>query len=529
MPIVSSKGLAAYTGTFGPKEVKHLLRRIKFGINRQDLITYNGMNLNQVLSSILVLTPEPAPPLNHYESIINPAYKEASIPLGNTWVNTAPQFPEINFQKVNSFRSWLAINYYKDNSITEKMALFLHSFIPISHDVNDPRHLYRNYKMLRANALGNFKTIIKSSLLDSGILKYLNGDVNQKNAPDENLARELQELFTLGKGFTPIYNESDVKEAAKVLTGYTIDRTTGLVTFNPNRHDTSNKTFSSYYSNTVITGKTGTAGQDELDDLVNMIFLKDDVALHFCRKLYGFFVYYEIDSTVEANIIVPLANVMRSNNYAILPVVQALFASEHFFDLDNYGSHIKSPVDFIFGQFKEMEISLPGNTDILQQYEVHAELFVATTVLKQSPYDPPNVSGWEAYYQKPLLHENWITTDSIAYRNKFSVYYLIGYNKRGYKIQADVINFTKGFSNPSDPNLLIDDVLNFLHTIPSNADLKTYLKTILLYGQAQDYYWTNAWNDHIASPTDTAKKKLVTDLLFLFYKYILELAEYQLN
>ena len=103
MPIVSSKGLAAYTGTFGPKEVKHLLRRIKFGINRQDLITYNGMNLNQVFSSILVLTPEPAPPLNHYESIINPAYKEASIPLGTTWVNTAPQFPEINFQKVNSF------------------------------------------------------------------------------------------------------------------------------------------------------------------------------------------------------------------------------------------------------------------------------------------------------------------------------------------------------------------------------------------------------------------------------------------
>ena len=74
MPIVSSKGLAAYTGTFGPKEVKHLLRRIKFGINRQDLITYNGMNLNQVLSSILVLTPEPAPPLNHYESIKKPVF-----------------------------------------------------------------------------------------------------------------------------------------------------------------------------------------------------------------------------------------------------------------------------------------------------------------------------------------------------------------------------------------------------------------------------------------------------------------------
>jgi len=530
MPIVSNKGIAAYNGTFGSKEIKHLLRRTQFGINRQDIVTYNGMTLNQVLSAILAMTPEPSPPLNHYESLINPpTYKEPSIPLGTTWVNTTPLYPEINFHKVNSFKSWLAINYYKDNSVIEKMTLFLHSFLPISHDANDPRHLYNNYKLLRANALGNFKTLIKSCLLDSGILKYLNGDVNQKDAPDENLARELQELFTLGKGFTPIYNESDVKQVAKVLTGYTIDRTTGLVVFNPNRHDTTNKTFSVYYSNTVIAGKTGTSGKDELDDLVHMIFLKDDVALHFCRKLYGFFVYYEIDSTVEANVIVPLANIMRSNNYEILPVVQALFASDHFFDTDTYGSHIKSPLDFIFGQFKEMEIPLPSNADILQQYEVYAELFVASYVLRQSPYDPPNVSGWEAYYQKPLLHQNWITTDTISYRNKFSVYYIFGYTKRGYKIQADVINFTKGFSNPSDPNVLINDALNFLHTIPSTADLRTHLKTILLYGQAQDYYWTNAWDDHINNPTDTAKKKLVSDLLFLFYKYILELAEYQLN
>ncbi|MCE2962245.1 MAG: DUF1800 family protein [Chitinophagales bacterium] len=528
MPIVSSKGIGVYTGIFGEKELKHLLRRTRFGIRKSDLTAYNGQTLNQVLSSILIQSPEPSPPLNHYENIIQPQYKESAIPFGTTWVNTTPQFPEINFHKINSFRGWLAINYHKDTTITEKMALFLHSFIPISHDVNDPRFLYRNYKMLRTNALGNFKTVIKSSLLDSGVLKYLNGDVNQKNAPDENLARELQELFTLGKGFTPIYNESDVKEAAKVLTGYTIDRTTGFVVFNPNRHDTTNKTFSSYYNNNVIAGKTGTAGQDELDDLVNMIFQKDDVALHFCRKLYGFFVYYDIDSTIEANVIVPLANIMRSNNYEILPVIQALFASEHFYDTDVYGSHIKSPVDIIFGQYQEMEIALPDNSDILKQYEIYSDMFAGSFLLRQLPYDPPSVSGWEAYYQKPLMHENWITTDTIANRNKYAVGLLIGYTKRSFKIQVDTINYTKGFLNPSDPNKLIDDALGFLHTIPATAELKTYLKSILLFGQSQDYYWTNAWNDHINSPNDAAKKKLVSDLLFAFYKYILELAEYQL-
>lgn len=528
MPIVSNKGLTPYTGSFGEKEIKHLLRRTRFGISRQNITAYNGQTMNQVLSVILNHSAEPAPPLNHYENIIQPQYKEAAIPFGSTWVNTTPQFPENNGFKVDSFRSWLAINYFNDNTITEKMALFLHSFIPITHDVGDPRFLYQNYRMLRANCMGNFKTVIKQSLLDSGLLRYLNGDVNQKNAPDENLARELQELFTLGKGFSPIYNESDVKEAAKVLTGYQIDRITGLVKFTPNRHETANKTFSAYYNNTIITGKSGTAGQDELDDLLNMIFQRNDVALHFCRKLYGFFVYYEIDSTVEANVIAPLANIMRTNNYDILPVIQALFASEHFYDVDTYGSHIKSPIDAIFGQFKEMEIALPTNNDLLQYYQVHAEMFVGSFVLRQLPYDPPNVSGWEAYYQKPLMHENWITTDTIANRNKFSVYYLIGYNKRSYKIGVDVINFTKGFSNPSDPNKLIDDAVGFLHTIPITPELKAHLKTILLFGQTQDYLWTNIWNDHISNPTDSAKKKIANDLLFLFYKYIVELAEYHL-
>lgn len=524
MPIVSSKGLTPFTASFGQKELKHLLRRTRFGISRQDLTDYAGQSLSQVLSAILTLSSDPPLPLNYYQSI----KPDADVPLGQTWL-TAPANPDLNFLRVRSFKGRLAMNYYSDKTITEKMALFLHSFIPISHDVNDPRLLYRNYKILRDNCLGNFKTIIKKSLLDGGIIKYLNGDVNQKNAPDENLARELQELFTLGKGFTPIYNESDVKEAAKVLTGYQIDfRNNADVTFNANRHDTSNKQFSAYYSNTIIQGRTGMDGQLELDDLVNMIFQKDDVSLHFCRKLYGFFIYYDIDSTVEANIIQPLAQIMRTNNYEILPVLQAFFNSEHFFDVDTYGSHIKSPVDFIYGQFKEFDVALPSNSDLLQQYEVYLDLIAYASLLRQEPYDPPNVSGWEAYYQKPLLHENWITTDTIANRNKLSIYTIIGYTKRGFRVQADIVQFTKAFSNPSNPNTLIDDATNFLHTIPATAELKAELKKTLLFGQSQDYYWTNAWNDHINNPSDAAKKKIVTDLLTLFYKYILELAEYQL-
>jgi len=529
MPIVSTKGINAYTGSFSEKELKHLLRRTNIGINRQMIQSYSGQTLSQVLNSILTLSPEPSPPLNYYENQINPTtYKESNIPYGTTWVNTTPTHPEINFLKIKSFKSWLIQNYFKDTTITEKMALFLHSFIPISHDVSDPRFLYFNYKMLRANSLGNFKTIIKNTLLDPGMLRYLNGDKNQKNSPDENLARELQELFTLGKGYSPIYSEDDIKAAAKVLTGYQINNTTATYTFNSTRHDSNNKQFSSFYNNTIITGKTGTAGEQELDDLLTMIFSKNEVALHFCRKLYGFFVYYDIDVVVEANVIKPLANIFRNSNYEILPVLQALFASEHFYDTDTYGSHIKCPIDYMIGQFKEMEIAMPDASNIETQYDVYFDVLSYASVLRQEPYDPPNVSGWEAYYQAPLMHENWITTDTIANRNKLSVYLLIGYTKRSFRVQADLINFTKGFSNPSDPNILINDAVAFLHTIPANSDLKAYLKTILLFNQSTESYWTDAWNNHINNPTDAAKKKIVTDLLMPFYKYIVELSEYQL-
>jgi hypothetical protein len=93
----------------------------------------------------------------------------------------------------------------------------------------------------------------------------------------------------------------------------------------------------------------------------------------------------------------------------------------------------------------------------------------------------------------------------------------------------DVIEYSKGFSNPSDPNVLISDALKYLHSIPGSAEIKAKLKDILLYGQTSDYYWTNAWNDYINNPSDAAKKKIVSDLLTLFYKYIFDLAEYQLN
>src|SRR5205085_8302706 len=124
----------------------------------------------------------------------------------------------------------------------------------------------------------------------------------------------------------PQYTEDDVKEAARALTGWRNDLvgTTSANGYNSlfqsNRHDTNNKVFSSWYGNATITGQSGTAGANELDDLMNIIFQRTEVAEFICRKLYRWFVYYEIDAATETNVIQPLAVIFRSNNYDIIPV-----------------------------------------------------------------------------------------------------------------------------------------------------------------------------------------------------------------
>lgn len=526
MPVVSQKNLTPYTGSFSSKELKHLLRRTLFGINADTLAYFQNKNLTQVVDELLTSNTIPSPPLNYYQNLSN----DPDVPLGQTWVQ-APANPNLNGYRTNSFLARLLMNQINENtSIVEKMTLFLHNLLPVNiQDIGFPRYGYENYKMLRENCLGNFKTIIKLTTKDLAMLRYLNGYVNEKKSPDENYARELQELFTIGKNFTPIYSENDIKNAAKILTGYQIDVTNNTYIFNSTRHDTTDKTFSSFYNNKVITGKTGASGESETDELIEMIFTKQqEIAKHFCRKLYSFFVYYDIDASVETNVIEPLAQIFINSNWEIKPVLKALLSSEHFFDTETYGSMIKSPIDFVIGCFKEFNIVFPDNSNVELQYRIYIELANYLAILRQLPYTPPSVSGWEAYYQLPLMHENWITTDTIGKRNSITTGLVLGFTRYNYLITANILGFTEKMPNPSDPNLLVEDVLNYLHTIPANQELKDYLKSLLLYGLSQDYEWTTIWNDYVANKTNNAKVELAKTRLVSFYKSILELAEYQL-
>jgi uncharacterized protein (DUF1800 family) len=386
------------------------------------------------------------------------------------------------------------------------------------------------HNLIRQNALGNFKQLVDAITKDIAMLRYLNGYLNNATAPDENYARELMELFTIGKGPGSQYTETDVKEAAKVLTGWQINATTYQPVFNAGRHSTVNKSFSAFFNNTVITGRTGaTAGQLELTDLLNMIFAQQEVAKFIVRKFYRFFVYYTIDADTETNVITPLANIFRSNNYEIKPVLSTLFKSEHFFDVLNQGCYIKSPADHVVGSLREMNASFPPLSDWNTNYGMWQFFYSTMVNTGQNLHDPPNVSGLPAYYQEPSFHEIWINSDSLPKRNQFTDTMVnTGFSRNNIRVIFNLVPYVQQFNNPANPGDLIDDALTYLYRNQLSYESKKTIKTqILLSNQQWDYYWTNAWMAYMASPT-TANFNVVNNRLKSLFQYLFNLAEYQL-
>ncbi len=522
-----STGLTPYSGQWTTAEVVHLLKRTMFGAAPADIAYFRTLSMNTAVDELLTANGSaPAPPLNNYNS----SYPDPNVAAGQPWV-TAPYDNLANGFRRNSFKSWwtgLMLN--QGRSIEEKMTLFWHNhFATETSVIGDSRYAYKNNALLRQYALGNFKTLVKEVTLDPGMLRYLNGYLNTKNAPDENYARELQELFTVGKD-PQLFTEDDVKAAAKVLTGYRIDGINITYFFDSTKHDTSNKQFSSFYNNTVITGQTGAAGAAELDDLLNMIFAQPQVAEHICRKLYRFYIYYTIDASTEANIIQPLAAIFRNNNYEIKPVLETLFKSEHFFDALNRGCVIKTPADYFVGSCREFNTVFPASSALELQYVFWQALWSSMSLNGLEPGEPPNVAGWPAYYQAPGFHEMWINSDTLPKRTQFTDLLInTGYTRFGFTLQFDPIAFAMNLSNPGDPNVLITDTLAILYSIDTGVDLFNYLKSILLSGQSTDSYWTTAWDDWYYNQSDNVAKGVVLARLKPFFQYIMGLAEYHLS
>lgn len=527
-------GLNPYAGQWTTNEVIHLLKRTMFGAKKADVDYFLGRTVSQSVDELMNPTaPNPTPPIKEYVTSTQPGTPDTNIAQGTTWVNDINNDGTVQSQRSASYKKWwTGVLVNQDRSIKEKMNFFwIDHFGNESSDIGNANWVYKQHTTIRQHTLGNYKQMVRDITLDYGMLRYLNGYLNTATAPDENYGRELQELFTLGKGPDSKYTEGDVKEAAKVLTGWRVNGANYTTFFDPTRHSTANKQFSSFYNNTIITGRTGaTAGDLELNDLLNMIFAQNEVAKFLVRKFYRWFVYYEIDAATEANVITPLADIFRSSNYDIKPVLTTLFKSEHFFDIANQGCVIKTPIDVVIGSMREFEVNMPLATDWDTNYGHWNTLYSWMINMGVTLHDPPNVAGMPAYYQEPAFHEIWITTDSLPKRNQFTdVMTNSGYLRNGFRMQFDFTTIAKTFSNPGNPNDLLKDALNYLYRIQVSPQTMAQMKTqMLLSNQLYDYYWTNAWSAYISNPT-TANFNTVNTRLKDLFRYIMNLSEYQLS
>ena len=524
-------GLTTYSGTWSRTEAIHLLRRTMFGVREADIQTLAGMTSAAAVDYLFSNAPiaAPAPPVNNYQSNTPDT---TGVLAGQTWVTAAYGDGAINAQRRNSFKAWYVGQLLNQNgSILEKMTFFWANHFSTEADtIGDARYVYKHHAMLRANALGNFKSLVKSVTTDPGMLKYLNNYLNTKTAPDENYARELQELFTLGKTNVPNYNQNDVKAAAEVLTGWRINGTTLTGYFDATKHSTGSKQFSSFYNNALINYQSGANGANETDQLIDMIFAKTETAEYLCRRLYRYFVYYDIDATIELTIIAPLAQTLISNNFDVVPVLKELLKSDHFFDANSRGCVIRNPLDYLIGTFRTFGVVLPANFTVENTYKVWSYLRTTGSNIALDLADPPNVSGYPAYYQIPEYYEAWINSNTLPKRMLFTDMLLgSGFSANtGTSFKINVISFAQQCTNVSDPDMLVDWCVELLLGIGVSQTKKDSLKAILLSNQTSNYYWTQAWNNYVATP-NTTNANIVTSRLKDLLMSITRLAEHQLS
>ncbi len=523
-------GLDPYQGNWSEKEAIHLLRRTLFGVRKEDLAKLTALNAEKAVTELL--KPEPVPPLpvNDYnrDDLVDP-----DVPFGKPWVEAArSEDGDVTSARIVSLKSWWVNQILGQKlSLHQKMILFWHNhFATQSWGVFWPTLSYQHFMLLHQNTFGNFKTLTKLITLDPQMLLYLNGAFNNKDAPDENYARELQELFCIGKGPNARFTESDVQQAARVLTGWTIDwNNKGISYFNPWLHDRGTKNFSSFYNNKIINGKAGVEGAQEVDELLNMIFNQAETALFICRKLYRFFVYSEITSETETLVIEPMARLLRENNYEIKPVLQALFSSAHFYSTDIRGAQIKSPTDFLLGFWRATKVSMPNQASARQQLQIKASLIWHMDGIGQQLLDPPNVAGWPAYYQIPNFDRSWVSTDSIPRRAIMTDSFIYwGFWSEDLLTNVDLPAYVKTLREPAFLDPLIDELSDLHLGGELSAAVRDTLKSILLTGQSNEFYWTHAWNSFVEAPNDRMARTTVESRLKPFFQYLMQLSEYQL-
>ncbi len=276
---------------------------------------------------------------------------------------------------------WLERMRESQDPLEEKMTLFWHGhFATSAVKVKDAYLMWQQNQTFRDHARGNFGVLVKAISRDPAMIDWLDLRESKAAHPNENFAREVMELFTLGEGN---YTEKDVTEGARAFTGYRISSQDESFRFDPGQHDNGSKQF------------LGRSDVRDGDQAIDAILAQPACARYIARKLWTFFAYENpSDALVET-----LAATMRANRYEMRPVLHQLFTSAEFYSVAALRTQIKSPVQWVVQTARELEITLPG----------HGPLQAALRQMGQVPFNPPSVKGWDG-------GKAWISTATLLAR-----------------------------------------------------------------------------------------------------------------
>ncbi|MCC6420621.1 MAG: DUF1800 family protein [Gemmataceae bacterium] len=383
---------------------RHLLVRAGLGGTPELVARLHAMGLHQAVDFLVDFQRQPAGnfPLEMYPP-------ERAIPGEPRSRRGATEG-----QQITALRLWWTRRLVESpRPLEEKLTLFWHGHFAAQYSVVQNSYtMYQQNQLFRQHAAGNFGGLLYGLVHDPAMIRYLDNNTNVKGRANENLAREIMELFAMGEGQG--YTEKDIREAARALTGYTFDSSSGQFRFLARLHDDQPKT---------IFGKTG---HWTGDDLVELILQQPATARFISSRLFQFFAH----DNPSPQVIDQLAQVLRSNQYELTPVLKNLFLSEEFYSERAMGSQIKSPVQLIAGMLRDLgvkEVADPGM------------LFRVMSEMGQELLEPPDVKGWRG-------GRTWINSTRLFSRYNTVANLLRGVPLSGGRRGIDVVALLEGSS-----------------------------------------------------------------------------------
>lgn len=389
-------------------------------------------------------------------------------------------------------RDWIQRGF--SHPIQHRMVMFWHSHFATEERVYFcNKYAWRYYKLLHEEVFGNFRRFVERMGLTEAMLIYLDGNQNLVGRPNENYARELMELFTMGENNG--YTQQDIVEVARALTGYRVRRyLCEDAQFFSSRFDDSVKT---------IFGQSGNFNYNDVHELI-FTLKRNEVAFFICSKIYQHFVYKDIDESVVQQ----LADLFIQEGWELLPVFKKLFASEHFFERVFHGSKIKSPLDLLIQQITSCQLDSEAHLEP----DTIAYLDFISDRMGQEIFNPPNVAGWPG-------HRFWLSENALAFRWSYCHNVVNNYiNAAGHERIRDLVLEISPSEN--DPTVITSAMAEYWLGIDLEEDLIEVGVQFLKAGIPENYFDDGTWSLYWPE----APMQVIN-----LFRYFIQLPEYQLT